>query len=254
MSLVRIDRHDATAVITLDDPRRRNILSPELAQALSAAVAEANAADDVAAIVITGTAPAFCAGADLADLQAAASGDVAAVNLVYRAFLDVADSVLPTIAAVNGAAVGAGMNLALACDLRIAGESASFDTRFLKIGLHPGGGHGWMLLRAVGWAEATRMLLLDRALGAAEAARVGLVQQISPDGELMGDALALAGRAAALPRDLIVRTKASLRLAATSDHQAAFRHETEEQLRSLGEPPFEALVERMKHSIAARQP
>lgn len=252
MTLVQATRHGATALLKLDDPKRRNILSPALCRELSAAVAEANADDRVKAIVITGAAPAFCAGAHLDDLQAAAGGDTEALHAVYRSFTDVANSALPTIAAVNGAAVGAGMNLALACDLRVASEDASFDTRFLKIGLHPGGGHGWMLLRAVGWAQAARLLLLGQPVRAAEALAIGLVQRVEVPEKLVDCALDWANRAEALPRELIVATKASLRVAAQSDHATTFAHEAEAQMHSLHQPPFAELVRRLQASIAAR--
>lgn len=252
MSLVHVRHEGAAAILTLDDPKRRNILSVALCRGLSAAVAAANADERVKAIVITGAAPAFCAGANLDDLQAAAGGETDALHAVYQSFMDVAESDLPTIAAVNGAAIGAGLNLALACDIRLASEDALFDTRFLKIGLHPGGGHGWMLLRAVGWAEAARMLLLARQIRAEEAREIGLVQQVVPAEQLVETALGLAAGTEALPRDLLMRTKASLRLAARAEHRAMFDHEAEEQMRSLQEPPFAQLVQRLQSAIAAR--
>ncbi len=252
MSLVAVRHHQGVAVLKLADPKRRNILSPAMCVDLSAAVAAANADERVKAIVITGAAPAFCAGADLDDLQTAASGDTAALHAVYQSFMDVAESDLPTIAAVNGAAIGAGMNLALACDIRIASEGALFDTRFLKIGLHPGGGHGWLLLRAIGWAEAARMLLLARPVDAQEAAAIGLVQRVTSSEALLDAAIELAARTEMLPRELLMRTKSSLRHAAESSHSAAFERDATEQLRSLGEPPFIELVKRLKSTIAAR--
>jgi enoyl-CoA hydratase len=252
MTLVRTTQHGAAVLIKLDDPKRRNILSPALCRDLSAAVAEANANPDAKAIVITGVAPAFCAGADLDDLQAAAEGETEALHAVYQSFMDLANSALPTIAAVNGVAVGAGMNLALACDIRLASEDASFDTRFLKIGLHPGGGHGWMLLRAIGWAETTRLLLLGQPVKAVEAKEIGLVQRVVAPDQLIDAALKLANRTEALPRELIVATKASLRVAAGSDHQATFAHETDEQMTSLHAAPFKELVRRLRVSIASR--
>ena len=252
MTLLRVERRGAAAVLTLDDPARRNILSPALCAELSAAVAAANADESVKAIVITGAAPAFCAGADLDDLQAAAKGETEALHAVYQSFMDVADSGIPTIAAVNGAAVGAGMNLALACDMRLASEDALFDTRFFKIGLHPGGGHGWMLLRAVSWAEATRLLLMARSVRAQEAMQIGLVQQVTPAAGLLDAALELAGRTEALPRDLMIRTKATLRMAVQADHRAAFDHEAGEQMDSLHRPPFIELIRRLQSTIAAR--
>ena len=251
MSLVQVNRWGATALLTLNDPKRRNILSPALCRELSAAVADANADERLKVIVITGTAPTFCAGADLDDLQAAAAGKTEALHAVYRSFTDVANSSLPTIAAVNGAAVGAGMNLALACDMRVASEDASLDTRFLKIGLHPGGGHSWMLLRAVGWAEATRLLLLGQSVRAAEALAIGLVQRVVPAERLVEAALDWANGAGALPRELVVATKASLRLAAESNHATTFVHEAEAQMHSLHQPPFEELVRRLQISLAA---
>ncbi len=252
MSLVQATRRGSVMLLKLDDPKRRNVLTPALCRALSTAVAQANADDRVRAIVITGAAPAFCAGADLDDLQAAARGDTDALHAVYQSFMDVADSPLPTIAAVNGAAVGAGMNLALACDMRLASEDALFETRFLKIGLHPGGGHGWMLLRAVGWAEATRLLLLAPTVRSAEAREIGLVQRVEPADRLVEAAVELAARTDALPRALIVASKASLRVAARSDHAATFAHEAGAQMASLHQPPFMELVRRLQTSIAAR--
>jgi enoyl-CoA hydratase len=252
MTLVQTSRHGSALLIKLNDPNRRNVLSPALCRGLSAAVAEANADDEVKAIVITGAETAFCAGADLDDLQAAAVGATDALHAVYQSFMDVANSALPTIAAVNGAAVGAGMNLALACDIRMASENASFDTRFLKIGLHPGGGHGWMLLRAVGWAEAARLLLLGEPVKAAEARDIGLVQKVVAPDRLVDATLELANRSEALPRELIVATKASLRAAAASDHQATFALEADAQMKSLHAEPFKALVRRLQTSIASR--
>ena len=99
-------------------------------------------------VVLTGAGKAFCAGAELSVLRAAADGDFDSVRPVYEGFLRVLRSPLPTIAAVNGPAVGAGFNLALACDVRLAGRHAIFDTRFTQLRLHPGGGHTWLLARA----------------------------------------------------------------------------------------------------------
>ena len=252
MSLVQVERHGSVALLRLDDPERRNILSPAMCADLSKAVKAAEDDQEVKALVITGTAPAFCAGADLDDLKAAADGRTESVEAVYQSFMEVADCTLPTIAAVNGAAVGAGLNLALACDIRLASDEASFDTRFLRIGLHPGGGHTWMLLRAIGWAEASQMLLLGRPMRAPEARVAGLVQQIVGPERLIDTAIELGLAADVLPRALITATKASMRLAARSGHHATFEHETGAQLHSLGQPPFQDLVARLKADLGRR--
>ena len=141
-----------------------------------------------AAVVITGEPPAFCSGADVSSLGAlarAANDDASAA----RSRRSTKDSCAccgrrcPTVAAVNGPAVGAGMNLALACDVRIAGTSARFDTRFVKIGLHPGGGHTWMLERAVGPQAAAAMVLFGAAVDGPRAVEIGLAWSCHPDEE-----------------------------------------------------------------------
>ncbi|WP_028311509.1 enoyl-CoA hydratase-related protein [Derxia gummosa] len=252
MSLVQHRREGGIHRITLDNPARRNLLSVGLCTALIEAVALACEDPAATAIVIDANGRAFCAGADLDDLKAAAAGSTEAVELVYRAFMVVADAPLPTVAVVQGPAVGAGMNLALACDQRIATTGARFDTRFQRIGLHPGGGHGWMLLRAVGWANANRMLLGGQPVDGAEALRIGLVQHCVEPQALAGllDA-ELAGLAAA-PPGLVRRAKASLRLAARGSHAEAFAHETAQQMWSLQQPAFAARVTAMQASLSGK--
>ena len=246
MSLVQVQRQGGVRLLRLDDPERRNILTPAMCEALSTAVRAAEADEEAKALIITGAPPAFCAGANLDDLKAAGEGRTEAVKAVYRSFLDVADCRLPTIAAINGAAVGAGLNLALACDIRLASDQASFDTRFLKIGIHPGGGHSWLLLRAVGWSEACRMLLLGHPVGPREALQAGLVQRVVEADELIEAAIDVASATDALPRELLLATKATLRMAAASDHHAMLEHETRSQLHSLGRAPFQDLIARLE--------
>jgi len=207
-------------------------------------VATAEADQSVHVLVVTGAGSAFCAGADLKDLEAASRGDNAAVQTVYRSFMAVANSILPTIAAVNGPAVGAGFNLALACDMRVASHAARFDSRFLKIGLHPGGGHSWLLLRALGWSRAARMLLAGQTLDGEAAQAAGLADMLCDAGSLPDTALALATPMVRTPRELLLRTKASLRLAEASTHADTFTHETAEQTWSLAQPAFAALLKR----------
>ncbi len=202
---------------------------------------------EVGAVVVTGTPPAFCSGADVKALGAMADGTEPPgdVRAIYAGFLRVLDSPLPTVAAVNGPAVGAGMNLALACDLRIAGEQARFDARFLRIGIHPGGGHTWLADRTVGPQTAAAMNLFGERLDGARAAAVGLAWECVADDALVPRALELAARAAEVPRELSIRTKATLRHTPTlPDHDTAMRFELEHQvwslragLRPAGPPP-----------------
>lgn len=253
MSLVEVENAPGYAILTLNDPDRRNIISLPLVDAIEAALEELEADPEVKAVIITGSGPAFCAGADLADLEAARDGDTAGLKRIYDGFLRVAACPLPTIAAVNGPAVGAGMNLALACDLRVAGESARFDTRFMDLALHPGGGHTWMLHRAIGWQSSVAMLLLGQALEGAEAARSGLAWRCVDDDKLLETARTLAQRPATYPGELLRRTKRSLAASAEgASHADAVVTEYEDQVWSLGQPAFGEFLERIRARISGR--
>ncbi len=245
-----MERRGGVAVLTVSDPARRNALTFDLSDRLARAVAACDDDESVRAIVITGAPPAFCAGADLGALTAAgASGSAADLHRIYAGFLAVANAAVPTIAAVNGAAVGAGLNLALACDLRLAGPGASFDARFLQLGIHPGGGMTWLVQRAVGPQIAAAMALFGEPLDAHEAVRTGLAYRvIEVDGEprspaaheaVVAAAVDLARRAAAAPRDLVVATKTALRATTVMPlHADAVSYETGPQLASLRSEAF----------------
>jgi enoyl-CoA hydratase len=252
MALIERTSEGGVVSLTLNDPGRGNLLSSALCRELIAAVRHANEDADARVLVMRANGKAFCAGADLEDLKAAAHGDTGAVQDVYDAFLAVADSPLPTVALVQGAAVGAGMNLALACDTRVVAAKASFDTRFLQIGLHPGGGHAWMLERAVGWQQAARLLLLGQVVSAGEAVDIGLALQVLPDATLEQELALLLARVARTPRELLLRTKQSLRLAVRQSHAQAYEHETAQQMWSLQQPAFDALVEQLRRKLAAK--
>ena len=205
--LVQVDDH--VALITVNDPERRNAVTAEISAALRAAVDAAEANPDVHALIVTGAGKAFCAGADLTALGAATEDGLRGI---YDGFLAVANCALPTIAAVNGAAVGAGLNLALAADVRIAGPAALFDPRFQKLGIHPGGGATWMLQRAVGPQVARASLLFGMRFDAAAAVRYGLALEVADDPVTAARELA-AGPAGA-PREVVIATKASMRATA----------------------------------------
>ena len=181
-ALVLTDIADGVGTLTLNNPDERNTLTAPMVAEIIAAMEAFEADDGVGAIVVTGTPPAFCAGANLGNL-AEATGD--SLGTIYEGFLRIARSPLPTLAAVNGAAVGAGMNLALGCDVRIVADRAKLDTRFLQLGIHPGGGHTWMLRRIAGPQAAMAAVVFGQVLDGAEAERIGLAYKCVPADSLL---------------------------------------------------------------------
>jgi enoyl-CoA hydratase len=247
MSLVNLEVGDGVAVLTLNDPERRNALNLPMVDEIVEAMDRIEASTDVGAVVVTGAPPAFCAGADLSHLGGSQRDGL---RSVYEGFMRVARSPLPTIAAVNGAAVGAGMNLALATDVRLAARRARFDTRFLQLGLHPGGGHTWMFRRIAGPQAVAATVLFGEVLGGAEAERAGLVWRCVDDDALLSSAHELAARAAAAPRELVIRTKATIAAMATiDDHETALERELEPQLWSVAQPEFRERLGAMQAKI-----
>ncbi len=245
MALVTTEDHGRVRCLTLNDPQRRNALSLDLNDELIAAIDQAEA-DDIGALVITGSGKAFCAGADLSQLGASQREGL---KQIYAGFLKVANTCLPTVAAVNGAAVGAGMNLALACDLRIASAAAKFDTRFLDLGLHPGGGHTWMMRNIVGPQNTAAMVLFGQILDGEAAKTAGLVWDAVEADQLLPKALDVAARAASGPPELVAKIKSTIQtMGSVTDHAHAVEIELEPQVWSLNQPDF---AERLA-AIAAR--
>jgi enoyl-CoA hydratase len=238
---VLLDVNDHVALITVNDPDRRNAVTEEISAGLRSAVQQAEADPDAHAVVVTGAGKAFCAGADLSALGAAAHDGL---RRIYDGFLAVADCALPTVAAVNGPAVGAGLNLALACDVRIAGPAAMFDPRFQKLGIHPGGGATWMMQRIAGPQVARAALLFGMRFDAEAAVRHGVALEVADDP--VAAALALAAGPAAAPRDVVIATKATMRATISpgtidSEHHAfAVTAEIGPQATSLESPEFAA--------------
>ena len=247
---LRVDVDEGVAVVTLDDPDRRNALSAPMVEAIVAAFDDLDGRDDVGAVVVTGTPPAFCAGADLSSLGGSAGAGGEGMRRVYEGFLRVARCALPTVAAVNGAAVGAGMNLALACDARLAARGARFDSRFVRLGLHPGGGHTWMLRRLVGPETAAAMVLFGEVLDGEDAARRGLAWRCVDDDALLDEARALAGAAAGAPPSLVRRVKETLAvMGTTARHDDAVSTELEAQLWSVQQPEFAERLRQLRQRV-----
>jgi enoyl-CoA hydratase len=248
---VRYEPHGAVALITVSDPGRRNAMALDLSDQLVDAVRTAEQDEGIGAVVVTGQEPGFCAGADLSQLGGSGESKEAGLRHVYRGFLAVAGCTLPTIAAVNGAAVGAGMNLALACDVRLAGPKARFDSRFMQLGLHPGGGYTWMAQRVLGPQAAAAVTLFGEVLDAQEAQRAGLVWRAVD--EPVNAALELAARAAEAPRDLVITTKRTLKVTAGLAKQSdAVEVELRSQVASLQSPEFAERLAALRTKVSRR--
>jgi len=239
---IRVEKDAGVAVLTLNQPQKRNAITRATVADILACFDRLEADAEVGAVVITGAPPAFSAGGDFADLIAARDGDSGRLREIYSGFLRVLNSSLPTIAAVNGPAVGAGLNLALACDIRLAATSARFDARFSSLGIHPGGGHTWMMTQTVGTSAAKAMLLFGEAFDGPAAERIGLVLKCVPDGDLLSEAMTMARRAASYSRELLQQVKATLRMAVSSPFGEVLEREFRIQAESLKQPPFAAAV------------
>jgi enoyl-CoA hydratase len=236
---------DGVFIITLADPEHRNALRLELVNDLAAAFMAA-LQDGARAVVLAAEPPVFCAGGWLDDLLQPR----APLEAMYAGFLAIARCPVPTIAAVGGACVGAGVNLPLACDVTIASPSARFDPRWLDVGIHPGGGHLLRLAGRVGRQGAAALVLCGEALDGVDAAAHGLVWRCVPDKDLLSTARALARRAAGRDPELVRRTKESLLAAQTLSDESALALEFEAQSWSMSRPEFHAglvgLRERLK--------
>ncbi len=206
----------AIVTLTLNRPERRNPISErEVVDAIIDALDRMNQDRSVRVAILTGAGNAFSSGGDLRAMAAEAEGRARqpiktpsyykhGIQRIPLAFerLDV-----PMIAAVNGPAIGAGLDLACMCDIRIAGESGRFAESFVKVGLIAGDGGAWLLPRAVGFSKACEMAFTGDTLDAEEALACGLVSRVVPDGELLATARALAERIAANPPDAVRLTK-----------------------------------------------
>jgi len=203
---LRVEIGEGVMTITLDRPERRNAFTQEMIDAWVAALARARESPEVGAVVLTGAPGAFCSGGDVRTMGEREKEGTSALGEKNRLFenlhrLNRAAEALdkPYIAAVNGVAVGAGMDVALHADIRYAGESARFSEGYVKVGLVPGEGGAWYLPRLVGIGRALEMLWTGDWVDAREAERIGLVSRVFPDDELMPATLAFARRLAAGP-------------------------------------------------------
>jgi enoyl-CoA hydratase/carnithine racemase len=223
---VTYEQKGAIALITLNRPETRNALSDDVVQALIEATQRVNADMSVACVVLTGAGAAFCSGGNVKEMHERNTpmfgGTPAQMRRAYRNGIQQIPMAMyeletPAIAAVNGPAMGAGLDLAAMCDIRIAADNASFAESFLRVGLISGDGGAWYLPRVVGMARALEMSYTTDVLDAARAREIGLVSHVVPADKLVDEALALAGRIAKHPPHSLRLTKRLLRESARMD-------------------------------------
>jgi len=234
MALFTLQKFDHLALLTLDSLEKRNLLTPSSALEIAAAVEQLSQDPAIKALAVTGRAGAFCSGADLASLLEAAKGDGEALQQIYAAFTSVAHSPLLTIALVNGPALGAGLNLAMACDIRLASRDAWFESRFFNLAIHPGGGHTWLLPQLVGWQQAAAMIFSGERLSASQAQACGFIKELVDEEALLTRAKQLTEHLQSVPVELVRQTKLSMlamRHCARQDDAVAY--EFRQQFQSL---------------------
>lgn len=248
MSFITVTRDAGVATITLNRPEKLNAFTGTMREDLLAALRECEGE----VVIITGAGRAFCAGGDVEYMHTLQqSRDVGSFRKLLDAgrdvVLQIASMPKPVIAAVNGVAAGAGCNLALACDYRIAAETAKLSQSFVKIGLHPDWGGTWLLPRLVGRSRAMEILMTGRMVEASEAFALGMVDRVVADARAEAETLARA--LAAAPPLAIARIKRALTLSETNDLRAQLELEAEHQVECF---QSNEAIERIASFVAKR--
>ena len=208
--LITVEQKERVALLTLNRPKQLNALNPELMQELGAALQAADADAGTGAIVITGNAKAFAAGADIGAMKDYSYMDAYLGEYITRDWEHIRRVRKPVIAAVAGYALGGGCELALMCDIVIAAENARFGQPEINLGVMPGAGGTQRLPRAVGKAKAMDLCLSARMMDAAEAERAGLVSRVVPADKVIEEALAVAAKIAAYSLPVVMMLKESI--------------------------------------------
>jgi len=236
--MIRSESNNHITTITLDRPEKLNAFSGTMREDLLNALRAAADDHNCRVVIITGAGRAFCAGGDveyMSGLQK--NGDVESFRKLLNAGRDVvtqiADMPKPVIASVNGIAAGAGCNLALACDYRIASDAAKLGETFVKIGIHPDWGGTWLLPRLVGPSRAMELLITGRIVDAAEALAIGMVDRVVPLAELPAQTSALANAIAQGPPQAIADIKRALTASRTNGLREQVELESEHQVRAF---------------------
>ncbi|UOA33116.1 Short-chain-enoyl-CoA hydratase [Sulfitobacter sp. DSM 110093] len=213
---------NGVALITLNRPKRLNAFTFEMIDAWHAALLESKSNPEVKVIVITGAGKAFCSGGDIVEMvdrldQTPAQRKAELFERIQRIPLALEDMDKPVIAAMNGAAAGAGLDLALMCDLRIAARSAKFGETYTKVGIVPGAGGAWFLPRLVGTAKALELFWTAEFLSAEKAEEIGMVNRVVDDADLMNVTYAMARKIAASPQQSVRMIKRAVLAGMRSD-------------------------------------
>jgi len=220
--------------ITLNRPDVLNSFNAQMAREVRGALEDARADKTIRAVLITGAGRAFCAGQDLSDVPASTGGEAADLGLhlrgTYNALIKAIRKLeLPVVCAVNGVAAGAGANLAIACDIVLASENASFIQSFAKVGLIPDSGGTFFLPRIVGLPRATALMMTADKIDAGRAYEIGIVYRVCTAETLQEDAMALATQLAAMPTRGLGLTKRALNCSLTNDLEAQLELEADLQ-------------------------
>lgn len=211
-------QRDHVAVITLNRPDARNAWSDEMLNAMFVALERANTDPNVRAVVVTGAGKSFCAGGDLKAMRDRAgmfSGDTVGLRRQYSSGLQRVTRLFehlekPVIAAINGAAIGAGLDLSLMCDIRIASNRAKFGSTFAAVGLIPGDGGAYLLTRAIGFSRAVELILSTRVIDSEEALRIGMVHELRDPEDVLEHAMTRAEAISKLPAPAVQMAKVAL--------------------------------------------
>ncbi len=232
---LRVEREGAVAVLTIDRPEKRNALSAQVRAELIAVLDELRDDDSVRVLVITGAGDkAFVAGADIGEFAQRTPLEQRAAMTGRRVFDEVAAYPKPVLAMINGLALGGGCELALACDVRLAADSAKLGQPEINLGIIPGGGGTQRLPRVVGTGQAMRLILSGEIIGAAEALRIGLVDVVHPAAELRERTLEFARGMAGKSPIALRMAKSAVRAAAEMPLAAGLQYETEAFITCFG--------------------
>jgi len=233
---VLYDRDDAVVTLTMNRPERRNALHPSLDRDLRAAFADVSDDDSIRAVVLTGAGAGFCAGADLSVLKDGPTPEELYEHLTTR-YLPLIERIRscpkPVIAAINGMAAGAGMALALACDLRVIADEAAMIMAFSQIGFVPDSGASYFLVRQIGYARAFELAAEASPIGAEQCADLGLVNRIAPAASIVSETLDWAQQLAQRPTAALALTKEALQFAEDEALKETIEFESELQMNAL---------------------